>query len=59
MVLSGGLYDYIRFIKNDFPVNHIIANQLVFYNGVCTGYIDKPECLGIGKLESILNINNN
>ena len=56
LVLSGGLYDYIKFLKNDFPVHNIIANRLIFDHGLCTGFIDKPECLGIGKLEKFSKI---
>lgn len=50
VILSGGLFDYIRFICNDLPIDNIIANKMLFENNICVGGIDSPECLSIGKL---------
>jgi len=51
LILSGGLDDYIKYIKSDFLIDNIIANKMVFNNDICSGNIDSPECLGIGKLD--------
>ncbi len=51
LILSGALSDYLKYLKFDFPISKIISNSLQFDGEMCLGVIDKPECLGIGKLE--------
>ncbi len=55
LIASGGLYEYLKYLKNDIPVDYLIATKLYFKHNLFTGKILNKECLGKNKMDMIKN----
>lgn len=49
VIVSGGCSLYIEYFAKAFGINHIMASELEFVDGICTGRL-KTDCMGQEKI---------
>lgn len=50
VLVSGGYDVYLHEFAKDYGVDDVISTSISFHNGVCTGRMNGPDCLGVNKV---------
>ncbi|MDE1330419.1 HAD family hydrolase [Vibrio aestuarianus] len=53
VLVSGSLYELIKYVANDIGATTILATRIESNNGVYTGHIIPPQTIGEGKAEVV------
>lgn len=55
VLVSGAFGIYLKYFAKDFNIKDIVSSELLFSNGIFTGKLSGPDCMGENKVKELEN----